>query len=136
MEIKLFLILLLSNTCDIFKNQEEPDTTPPIVTIISHQDGDSVFELTTIKVEASDNDKVVQVRFAINGIFEFIDEDNLKFPIDMLEKLLIDFTERKIFVVSVIGPQSSRKSTLLNFLFGTKFEFLCLNEFLSLKFYV
>ena len=73
--IYIFLILLLSNTCDIFKNPEEPDTTPPIVTIISHQDGDFVFELTTIKVEATDNDKVVQVRFAINGIFEFIDEE-------------------------------------------------------------
>jgi ABC-type lipoprotein export system ATPase subunit len=39
---------------------------------------------------------------------------------DFLKTIFKDLTE-KVIVLSVIGPQSSGKSTLLNFLFGCDF---------------
>lgn len=55
--------------------------------------------------------------------FELIDGDNLKFPGKLLERLFgSSFMEKKrVFVMSVLGPQSSGKSTLLNSMFGSKF---------------
>lgn len=52
--------------------------------------------------------------------FEIIDGDNLKFILKTYSNI---FQEDKssIIVVSVVGLQSSGKSTLLNFLFGTQF---------------
>ncbi|CAD7924766.1 unnamed protein product [Amoebophrya sp. A120] len=53
--------------------------------------------------------------------FEMIDGDNLKFAMKTLEQVFHKFDGRRVFVLSVLGPQSSGKSTLLNFLFGSKF---------------
>ena len=53
--------------------------------------------------------------------FEIIDGDNLYFSSKFFKKTLGNMKER-ILVLSVIGPQSSGKSTLLNFLFGCNFQ--------------
>eukprot|EP00347_Sterkiella_histriomuscorum_P024480 403330967 len=53
--------------------------------------------------------------------FEVIDGNNLSFVSDVYEDLFKNHND-EVFVVSVIGPQSSGKSLLLNFLFGTQFQ--------------
>lgn len=53
--------------------------------------------------------------------FQIIDGDNLDMPLDNIKKSL-NFVKGKVFVVSVVGPQSSGKSTVLNFLFGCNFR--------------
>ena len=55
------------------------------------------------------------------GPFEIIDGDNYKMPEAFLKAVFSEFAEQRILVISVIGPQSSGKSTLLNFLFGCDF---------------
>eukprot|EP01114_Cavostelium_apophysatum_P011478 TRINITY_DN2575_c0_g1_i2.p1 TRINITY_DN2575_c0_g1~~TRINITY_DN2575_c0_g1_i2.p1 ORF type:complete len:1617 (-),score=331.72 TRINITY_DN2575_c0_g1_i2:42-4391(-) len=54
---------------------------------------------------------------------EFIDGDRLEMSTKYIEELgkLLNDKKRKTIVCSVIGPQSSGKSTLLNFLFGCNF---------------
>jgi ABC-type lipoprotein export system ATPase subunit len=52
--------------------------------------------------------------------FEIIDGDMLYMPKEFLKTIFKDLDE-KVLVLSVIGPQSSGKSTLLNFLFGCDF---------------
>jgi hypothetical protein len=52
--------------------------------------------------------------------FEIIDGDNLNFISNFYPELFSN-DDSEIFVFSIIGPQSSGKSTLLNFLFGTQF---------------
>jgi ABC-type cobalamin/Fe3+-siderophores transport system ATPase subunit len=42
-------------------------------------------------------------------------------PLDAIKKSL-NFVKEKVFVISVLGPLSSGKSTLLNFLFGCNFK--------------
>eukprot|EP00347_Sterkiella_histriomuscorum_P023277 403335263 len=53
--------------------------------------------------------------------FEVIDGNNLQFIHGVYDKIHENSNE-DIIVVSVIGPQSSGKSLLLNFLFGTQFQ--------------
>ena len=53
--------------------------------------------------------------------FEIIDGDLLHMPVNFLKKLFSGYNE-KTLVVSITGPQSSGKSTLLNFLFGCDFS--------------
>jgi GTPase SAR1 family protein len=54
--------------------------------------------------------------------FEIVDGDNFEMQGNFLTKVFQLFPNKKFFVISVIGPQNSGKSTLLNFLFGTSFE--------------
>ncbi|CAF0912558.1 unnamed protein product [Didymodactylos carnosus] len=54
--------------------------------------------------------------------FEIIDGDNFHFQHQFLEKVLKYFQGQKILVISIIGPQNSGKSTLLNYMFGTLFD--------------
>jgi uncharacterized protein YegL/GTPase SAR1 family protein len=54
--------------------------------------------------------------------FEIIDGDNFNFPYDFLHEVLTEFRNTKILVISIIGPQNSGKSTLLNYMFGTLFD--------------
>lgn len=54
--------------------------------------------------------------------FELVDGDNFEMQGNFLTKVFELFPGKKFFVISVIGPQNSGKSTLLNFLFGTLFE--------------
>ncbi|CAM4765943.1 unnamed protein product [Rotaria magnacalcarata] len=54
--------------------------------------------------------------------FEIVDGDNFEMQGDFLGNVFRLFPNKKFFVISVIGPQNSGKSTLLNFLFGTLFE--------------
>ena len=53
--------------------------------------------------------------------FELIDGRTLEMRDDMLKEIVGDIEKEKCIVVSVIGPQSSGKSTLMNFCFGTQF---------------
>jgi len=54
--------------------------------------------------------------------FEVINGETLEMPKDLLRSNLQEFGEvNKIMVVGIFGPQSSGKSTLLNFLFGCDF---------------
>ncbi|CAF3963734.1 unnamed protein product [Rotaria sordida] len=54
--------------------------------------------------------------------FEIIDGDNLHFQHKFLAKILSKFASKRILVISIIGPQNSGKSTLLNYMFGTLFD--------------
>ena len=49
--------------------------------------------------------------------FELIDGDNLQFNQNLVKELFKKF-EGSMCNLSVLGPQSSGKSTLLNYLFG------------------
>ncbi|CAF3952186.1 unnamed protein product [Rotaria sp. Silwood1] len=54
--------------------------------------------------------------------FEIVDGDNVEMQEEFLAQVFQLFPDKKFFVISVIGPQNSGKSTLLNFLFGASFE--------------
>ena len=53
--------------------------------------------------------------------FELIDGRTLEMRTEILKEILGDIDRKKCLVISVIGPQSSGKSTLMNFVFGTQF---------------
>ena len=53
--------------------------------------------------------------------FEIIDGDNLYMCDNFLE-VALGMKNERILVISIIGPQSSGKSTLLNYLFGCTFQ--------------
>ncbi len=64
---------------------------------------------------------------AVAEPFELIDGDNLRIPVQSLKaafRLLstLRSSGKRVLVVSILGPQSSGKSTLLNYLFGCKFS--------------
>lgn len=54
--------------------------------------------------------------------FEIIDGENFYYQEQFLYQTLKPFPGKKILVISVIGPQNSGKSTLLNSMFGTFFD--------------
>ncbi|CAF0875790.1 unnamed protein product [Adineta steineri] len=54
--------------------------------------------------------------------FEIIDGDNFHFQQKFLTNILGKFASDRILVISIIGPQNSGKSTLLNYMFGTLFD--------------
>ena len=55
-----------------------------------------------------------------NQPFEIIDGDALELPKDVMKQIFKPINDRCL-VLTVLGPQSSGKSTLLNFLFGFDF---------------
>ncbi|CAF1371081.1 unnamed protein product [Adineta steineri] len=62
-------------------------------------------------------------KFILNGYpFEIIDGDNFYCQQNFLTEIMKQFTNQRILVISVIGPQNSGKSTLLNYMFGTLFD--------------
>jgi ABC-type lipoprotein export system ATPase subunit len=52
--------------------------------------------------------------------FELIDGDSLEMQVSTLRKVF-EAVNDNCLVISIFGPQSSGKSTLLNFLFGCDF---------------
>jgi len=52
--------------------------------------------------------------------FEIIDGDNIRLPEKFLKTAILP-QHKKVLAISIIGPQSSGKSTLLNYLFGCQF---------------
>jgi hypothetical protein len=54
--------------------------------------------------------------------FEIVDGDNFYFHDKFLREAMSLFRDKKTLVISVIGPQNSGKSTLLNYMFGTLFD--------------
>lgn len=55
-----------------------------------------------------------------NQPFEIIDGDALKMPKEIMNQVFKPISDLCL-VVTILGPQSSGKSTLLNFLFGCDF---------------
>ena len=55
-----------------------------------------------------------------NQPFEIIDGDCLEMPKEIMKNIFSPIPD-KCLVLTIIGPQSSGKSTLLNFLFGCDF---------------
>jgi len=53
--------------------------------------------------------------------FELIDGRTLEMRSDMLREIVGEIDHKKCIVATVIGPQSTGKSTLMNFCFGTQF---------------
>ena len=53
--------------------------------------------------------------------FELIDGRTLEFRSDILKEIVGEISHKKCLVATVIGPQSTGKSTLMNFCFGTQF---------------
>ncbi|MBC8401669.1 MAG: PD40 domain-containing protein [Candidatus Marinimicrobia bacterium] len=74
---KFFIILLILFgiffTCE---NPEEPDTTPPTVSIASHTSGQTVFEIETIQVSTNDNEGISKVEFYIDDSLMFSDTES------------------------------------------------------------
>ena len=63
------------------------------------------------------------VNLLLNGFsFEMISGESLCFKLDFLTHFQNFLGIEKIYSVGVIGPQSSGKSTLLNYMFGTMFS--------------
>ncbi|CAF0919988.1 unnamed protein product [Didymodactylos carnosus] len=61
--------------------------------------------------------------FIKNGFpFEIIDGDNFHCQHTFLTNIMKQFERQRILVISIIGPQNSGKSTLLNYMFGTLFD--------------
>ncbi|KAL4440986.1 hypothetical protein ABPG74_009399 [Tetrahymena malaccensis] len=59
-----------------------------------------------------------------NGFpFEIIDGETFYYPFDFLQKCFEQnyFTDKKFCIISIIGPQNSGKSTLLNYFLGCDF---------------
>ena len=69
--LMLFSIIILS--CD---NPEEPDTTPPSVTITQPSDGATLNALTTIRANAIDDEGVKNVVFYIDGVSAYTDTES------------------------------------------------------------
>ncbi|MCK4640892.1 MAG: hypothetical protein KAU06_06115, partial [Candidatus Marinimicrobia bacterium] len=70
MKYKLFLVINLSILMFLLMNCDnitKPDTSPPIVTIISPQDNSHVSEIIDIHCEASDNKGVSAIELWIDG---------------------------------------------------------------------
>ena len=66
--------------------------------------------------------KAVKQQMLDGDTFELIDGRNLEMKADIIREILgIDTECSKCIVACVIGPQSSGKSTLMNFCFGTQF---------------
>jgi Fe-S cluster assembly ATPase SufC len=53
--------------------------------------------------------------------FELIDGRTLEMRAEILKEILGDIEAKNCVVACVIGPQSTGKSTLMNFCFGTQF---------------
>jgi pantothenate kinase-related protein Tda10 len=53
--------------------------------------------------------------------FELINGDLLDLPKEFLNKIFEGLKEKRVMVVGIVGPQSSGKSTLLNFVLGCDF---------------
>jgi energy-coupling factor transporter ATP-binding protein EcfA2 len=61
-------------------------------------------------------------RLFMEGIpLEIVNGDNFSFSYPFLSKVLKILQNKKFSTISIIGPQSSGKSTLLNFLYGSSF---------------
>ncbi|CAF2128208.1 unnamed protein product [Rotaria magnacalcarata] len=54
--------------------------------------------------------------------FEIVDGDNFYLHHEFLSCALSLFARKRVLVISIIGPQNSGKSTLLNYMFGTLFD--------------
>eukprot|EP01017_Pseudomicrothorax_dubius_P020316 TRINITY_DN221_c0_g3_i2.p1 TRINITY_DN221_c0_g3~~TRINITY_DN221_c0_g3_i2.p1 ORF type:complete len:1219 (-),score=212.32 TRINITY_DN221_c0_g3_i2:55-3711(-) len=68
-----------------------------------------------------DEMKSIFKKYIENGqAFEIIDGDNIAIAEEFL-KTALPVRDTKIYVISILGPQSSGKSTLLNYLFGCQF---------------
>ena len=66
---------------------------------------------------------LAQQQISYGQPFEIIDGDNLRFISGVYQKISnFDELNDEILVISVIGPQSSGKSLLLNTLFGAQFQ--------------
>ena len=56
----------------------------------------------------------------LNGdSFELMDGENLEFKGQFIDEVIKEAAHDKVIVVCVIGPQSTGKSTLMNFAFNT-----------------
>ena len=53
--------------------------------------------------------------------FEIINGDNLDFISDAYDKCFIIENDWEMLIISIVGPQSSGKSFIMNYLFGTLF---------------
>ncbi|CAM4850943.1 unnamed protein product [Rotaria magnacalcarata] len=72
-----------------------------------------------------EKEKLVQYyheMIATGQSFEIIDGDNFYCQSKFLETAMSKMHGKRVLVISVIGPQSSGKSTLLNYMFGTSFD--------------
>ncbi|CAD8174795.1 unnamed protein product [Paramecium octaurelia] len=68
--------------------------------------------------------KIIKEMISKGEPYEFLDGDQLRIDQSFLMKLISNFKEQgqeKILVISVLGPQSSGKSTILNKIFGCHF---------------
>ena len=68
-----YISLLLFIGLAFWGCEEEADTTPPTVSITSHESGQSVSEVITITVTSEDDYGVSKVEFYVNGY----ESDNL-----------------------------------------------------------
>ena len=63
----IFLMLLIIIACE---DKEENDSTPPSILITNIQANATLSSIASIKVDASDNDKIEIGEFMVEGIAE------------------------------------------------------------------
>ena len=61
----IFLMLIIIIACE---DKEENDSTPPSILITNIQANATLSAIASIKVDASDNDKIETVEFMVHGV--------------------------------------------------------------------
>ncbi|KAL4486817.1 hypothetical protein ABPG72_006649 [Tetrahymena utriculariae] len=85
-----------------------------------------IIQQWEIRKNNFDKDKIIQAyaQNIYNGFpFEIIDGETFYYPFDFLQKCFSqpNFKNKKFCIISIIGPQNSGKSTLLNYFLGCDF---------------
>ncbi|KAL4501811.1 hypothetical protein ABPG73_019948 [Tetrahymena malaccensis] len=85
-----------------------------------------IIQQWEIKKNNSNSHKIIEVYAdsIYKGFpFEIIDGETFYYPFDFLQKCFSQpqFTDKKFCIISIIGPQNSGKSTLLNYFLGCNF---------------
>ena len=100
----LFILMILYWSCE---EEVEKDTTPPTVTITSHESGQSVSEIITITATSEDDDGVSKVEFYIENILVLTDTES---PYEYQWNTTL-YDDGSDHVVKVISYDNSDNST-------------------------
>ena len=76
------------------------------------------YEKDKFKNQSEEHMQNIKRLIHAGDAFELIDGDNLEFKGLMIDQCIGKNSKERVIVVAVIGPQSSGKSTLMNYAFG------------------
>ena len=105
--MKRLLPLLCISMILYWSCEEEPDTTPPTVSISSHSSGQTVNEIITITVTTQDNEGISKVEFFIDDSLVLTDTES---PFQY-EWNTTQYEDNSEHIVKVISYDNSDNST-------------------------